>query len=1280
MFQSAGRNLPQTKISIFEVRNQNRFALYHLTMFFKTLIVLCLAGGISTALQAQTAQFTADKTTGCFPLTVNFTDQSTGASSWSWSLGNGNSSSEPNPSAIYTSPGTYTVSLTINGGVDTETKTGYITVRDFPDGDFTFNKSTGCAPLEVAFTHQVDLSSGNITKWQWVFGDGGTSDQPNPTYVFSAPGDRSISLVVTNEYGCESTFSKASAIDINGPLVDFTPDVFTACQVPQSITFTNQSHGDGNLSYSWNFGDGNMSTSTSPSHTYTQAGLFAVRLSATDGHGCKADHEEEITIGQESGLDFLVSSTERCIGEAVTFTSQSGETIVSQNWDFGNGTSSSDINPTVAYDKAGSFVVTLTAQLQGKACQSSVTKTITVVESATPSFSSSVNCEHELTLTNTSTLATKIQWFINDNAISSQNSILYPANQGDYLVKLIAFNNLDCPNVLEKIVHVPGLPVAAFSPSIEQSCTEKSLSGCAPFPLQFENESASELSFTSHWILGEGVTSTAKHPPLRTFTNAGNFNIRLIITDSRNCKDTAEAVVRVADSAPIASFSFDKDNVCVGESIIFNEESQNADFFCWDFGDGTAAQGNSVKHAYGKPGVYTVTMTAKNIGCSDVFQIQDAITVKDPHVDFAISKSCENPFHVQLSNLSVNADHFQWDIGNGTLSTQKDTVYTFPTTGVFSIKLRGESNTTQCIVEVEKFVTIQQIKADFTLESIRPCRNVPVPIQDKSAFASTWMWFIDDVTFSDASNAIFQSDVPGAHTIKLFVTDADGCHDEKTLPVIVPDITGSFSSAAASTCDEFTVQFTDASTATPPIETWTWDFGDGEVSGDQHPEHVYKDHGTFTVTLTLYNGEGECDFVSVDEVVFNLPVPAFSIADPHACIGAPITIANQSQGAVSYQWDLGNSITSTAISPQYSYNAAGTYDITLRAKDQYGCEISLTKNNVITVGQPTADFEAFQTSGECPPLTSVFSDKSSGSVLKWFWNFGNGATSTLQHPTNVYNRPGVYGVSLRVEDDRGCFDIKTIDPLIQVGGPHGSFAPTANSVCVESEVLFTANASNTTIYRWDFGDGVVIDLQEHTAAHTYGAPGAYHPALVLIDDKGCNVTADGSGEFVVKSKPELKFDFGPECIFEGEILTLNTDAEDLTLSWSINGQAQGERNFLEVQTDSAGIYEVTLKGINDLGCSSELTEAVYVHGAIRKIPNVFTPNGDAANQFFVIENIEKSSWTLHLFNRWGKEIFAWQHYSNNWEGDGMAAGVYYYTLVNERCPSRRYKGYVNILK
>jgi gliding motility-associated-like protein len=1249
-------------------------------MLRKTLTLLFLLGGVAQ-LRAQVAQFTSDKTTGCFPLTVSFTDQSTGSvGSWSWNFGNGNTSTLQNPSAVYTAPGTYNVTLTINGSGDTETKTGYIVVRDFPSGDFTFDKNAGCAPLQVQFTNSISTTSGQITDWLWVFGDGGTSDQANPSYTFTEGGQRSISLKVTNQFGCETTLTKASAIEVNGPSVDFTPSVLVACQVPQLVEFTNLSSGNGVLTYSWNFGDGGTSTALNSSHTFTQPGVYPVRLTVTDPQGCVGEQVVNISMGGESGLDFTPSAIQVCRGESVSFTIQADEPIISLQWDFGNNTVSSNLAPSISYSQPGNYVVTLTAQLQDRDCQSIVSKTITVVQDAVPSFTSSVNCSGIATLTSTSTGAQRVQWFINGLLVSVQNTHTRSFAPGDHTVILIAFNAKDCPAVLERTVHVPQLPVAVFTPSLDQHCTEPSLSGCAPFPVQFKNESVSESTFTSQWSLGENVTSTLKDPPLRTFTNPGNFTVRLIVTDVRGCKDTTSAIVRVSNTIPVAAFTFDKNNVCVKEPVAFTSQSLNADFLCWDFGDGVVISGMNPQHAYEMPGVYTVTLTAKNAGCSNALVRQNVITVKDPFVDFMITKSCDDPFHVELLNLSTNANTFQWELGDGSVTSAASFGHTYASTGLYTIKLTGINQTTNCTVPVEKAVIIQDIRADFTLESLRPCKDVAIPATDQSDFASSWTWLVDDIPFAYTKDAVYQASIAGEHTIKLAVTDSDGCNDEKAVEVIVPDITGNFSYTAVSNCDQFEVQFADQSTSTPPLQSWHWDFGDNATVETQNPKHIYEDTGSYDVTLTLSNGIGECDFVKTDIIVFAHPRPDFSVADPNACIGELVLIANNSTGAVSYQWELGGGLTSSSVLPFYSYSHAGSYNVTLRATDIYGCEVSLTKPNAVIIHQPTADFAAFQTSAECPPLTSVFDDNSIGSGLRWSWDFGNGITSFFQNPANVYERPGLYDVTLRVTDQHGCFDVKTIDDLIEVGGPSGEITGIISEVCATSDVHFEATTSNTETHRWDFGDGMVVDSPDSTAAHTYQSPGSYHPSLVLIDNQGCEVVADGSTDVIVHDLPSLDLTFGPDCIFEGELLVLNSTAENLTFDWYINGTALGEGSHREVLMETAGPYEIKVIGTNEFNCVTEFTAKVNVQGKITTIPNVFTANGDEFNQNFVIPGIEKSDWTLHVYNRWGKKVYVESYYRNGWSGAGLAAGTYYYTVENQICTDRSYKGFLTVVK
>jgi PKD repeat protein len=164
------------------------------------------------------AEFVGSPTSGVRPLTVNFTDQSTGSpTSWSWTFGDGGTSTSQNPSHQYTAAGTYTVSLTATNayGNDTETKTNYITVADPPPpvAAFSGTPTSGDAPLTVNFT---DESTGNPTSWSWTFGDGGTSTAQNPSHQYTSAGTYTVSLTATNAYG-NDTETKTDYITVTEP-------------------------------------------------------------------------------------------------------------------------------------------------------------------------------------------------------------------------------------------------------------------------------------------------------------------------------------------------------------------------------------------------------------------------------------------------------------------------------------------------------------------------------------------------------------------------------------------------------------------------------------------------------------------------------------------------------------------------------------------------------------------------------------------------------------------------------------------------------------------------------------------------------------------------------------------------------------------------------------------------------------------------------------------------------------------------------------------------------
>lgn len=261
-----------------------------------------------------TAEFVGELTIGGVPLTVQFTDKSTGdIISWLWDFGDGQTSTLQNPSHIYQNFGNYTVSLTVKSqdSSDTETKQNYITVTipGPPEADFVALPTQANAPLTVQFTDKSECYAsfstrtdgglvigmrkvpalGHITNWLWDFGDGGTSTQQNPSHVYDQPGYYTVSLTVTSpaDSDTETKTDYIHATPPPPPVAGFAGEPSTG-DAPLAVQFADQSVGDV-TKWSWSFGDGQTSTQRNPPHTYQAAGDYSVSLNVTGRGGADAE-------------------------------------------------------------------------------------------------------------------------------------------------------------------------------------------------------------------------------------------------------------------------------------------------------------------------------------------------------------------------------------------------------------------------------------------------------------------------------------------------------------------------------------------------------------------------------------------------------------------------------------------------------------------------------------------------------------------------------------------------------------------------------------------------------------------------------------------------------------------------------------------------------------------------------------------------------------------------------------------------------------------------------
>ncbi|MGB9133681.1 MAG: PKD domain-containing protein [Methanosarcina sp.] len=246
-----------------------------------------------TTTQKPVASFTSNVTSGKVPLSVLFSDTSTGTpTAWNWNFGDGTANATvKNPVHVFSKAGVYTVTLTASNSAGSSTikKSSYITTSSTTPAlvaDFSSNVTSGTAPLNVAFT---DKSTGTPTAWNWSFGDGTYSTVKNPAHLYSKAGNYTVKLTVKNAAGSTNTVTKTNYIKVATPTTAKIPVVSfwasrTSGTVPITIGFTDASTNTP-TAWKWSFGDGTYSTVQNPRHTYSKAGTYSITLTASNAAG-----------------------------------------------------------------------------------------------------------------------------------------------------------------------------------------------------------------------------------------------------------------------------------------------------------------------------------------------------------------------------------------------------------------------------------------------------------------------------------------------------------------------------------------------------------------------------------------------------------------------------------------------------------------------------------------------------------------------------------------------------------------------------------------------------------------------------------------------------------------------------------------------------------------------------------------------------------------------------------------------------------------------------------
>jgi len=430
--------------------------------------------------------------------------------------------------------GFWNVVVTNTDGKSGQLANGFQILPPPPVPDFSASPVYGSVPLTVRFT---DLSTNNPTAWIWDFGDGtmgGVGDR-NPVHTYNAVGTYNVTLTVFNTGAPEGrSITKTSYITVvRTPVADFTADP-TSGNAPLLVQFTDTSMGNP-TGWLWNFGDGSISTQQNPYHLYTKPGVYSVTLSVRNSAGSNSITKEGlITVRALPTADFSANRTSGVAPLAVTFTDGSSGSPTTWAWNFGDGNTSTDQNPTHVYSTPGVYTVSLTAANDVGSDTKTRTGYITVGEGLLASFTyTTSNPENLAPLTvafrdTSGDSPAAWVWNFGDGTLTTERNPIHTFTKaGNYTVILTVSDTFRSSSTSQVIEVKPRL-IAGFK--VEPQ------TGSAPLRVRLIDQSIGTPNSWRGVILKDALNMTVFDPgsatETYTFNQPGYYSVLLTVSDA----------------------------------------------------------------------------------------------------------------------------------------------------------------------------------------------------------------------------------------------------------------------------------------------------------------------------------------------------------------------------------------------------------------------------------------------------------------------------------------------------------------------------------------------------------------------------------------------------------------------------------------------------------------------------------------------------------------------------------------------------------------------------
>jgi len=777
-------------------------------------------------------------------------------------------------------------------------------------------------------------------------------------------------------------------------------------------------------------------------------------------------------------------------------------------------------------------------------------------------------------------------------------------------IKVIGYNIKGCRNEKSVTVRVNPKPVAKFGTKV---------SACQNAPVLHTDSSTISQNQTLKykWYFADTTYSTSQNP-VKNYATLGTKNTKLVVASQYGCKDSVTKQI-IINGLPKAEFQLSANQKCASEPVTFTNISYltpgniGTGLFKsqWDFNDGFTSnkQGSEVvdaeMKAYSKPGTYYIKLKVTSTGnCVD--SVKKIFNVNPlPVAAFEVGSVITNK-PTSFTNKSTISNfqplNYTWDFGDGVgTSNSTNPDYTYTNSQAYTVKLITTSPN-GCKDSVSQTITTSSIPvANFSFVPQNYCAGAKVDFTNSStvdAGTLTYLWNFGDGTTNILTNPSKTYSLPGTYTVSLTATSNGGIANTITKVITVyPVPVAKFS--GNNVCLGNVTTVTNASTISSGSMTYAWDLGNSTNSVNNSPQVTYSAIGDYAVTLITTSGFG-CKDTANQTVAVN-PNPVADFVVKNVCQGEATFLQNNSSisaGTLSYQWDLGNSTSSTETNPLFNYATYGTYNVVLKAVTNNGCSKQITKS-VEVYPLPVPKFTA---STACNKDTTYFTNQSTiaSGTATYVWHFNATDSSTITNAKYVFANATLYNVELKAFSDKNCAANFT-SPVVVRPLPTANFS--ASATCLGQTTKFTNQSTISAIsteaaltYTWNFGNNKQSVAPNPT--QTYSLANTYNVNLKAESIYGCVGSVTKSVK--VGTPPNPDFSLSNVCVGTALIITNNTISTDGTKStylWNFNDGTTATDSIPTKTYLIAKNYNIDLTATSAAGCAKTFSKGVNIFPA-----------------------------------------------------------------------------------